>query len=218
MEISSFWQKIIVFFGPFTPYLRETLHFKLFISTFILGLIAFFLIRGHRRFELLDMEKESLVKRYLVFRGKKHSILRGVQSNQKEFEEIIRSISRSWHNFEEYHTQKVELLRENYRTMKKGFLIGSILLVLNSLREGIAMLAITKLPSGFFAGLCRDLPHYFLVVVGIVLLRMQRVRMRGDSPHKIDSALETLFADFDQDDPLLYEEFDPLEEKRREAQ
>jgi hypothetical protein len=217
MGISSFWQKIIGFLTPLTPYLRETLLFKLFISIFILGLIAFFLIRGHRRFELLGMEKESLLKRYLIFRGKKHSILRGAQSDQGAFDEIIRSISRSWHKFEQYYTQKTELIKENYRTMRKGLLLGSILLVLNSLREGFTMLAITKLPSGFFAGLFQGLPNYFLVVVGIALLRMQRVRMRGDSPYKIDSALETLVADFDQDDPLLYEEFDPLEEKEREV-
>ncbi|MBW2038201.1 MAG: hypothetical protein JRI46_01170 [Deltaproteobacteria bacterium] len=215
MEFGPFWEKMLVFLAPFTPYLRGTLPFNPLISACILGLLAFFLIRGHRRYELLRMETEDLLRRYMVFRGKKHSLLRGAKTDQGTCDEILRSISRSWHNFEEYHAQKIDLFEVNYREMKRGLLLGSILLVLNTLREGVAGLLITGLPSGFFSGLFQDLPLYFLVVVGFALLRIQKEDVYGTSSNQINPALETLFADLDRDDPLLYEEFDPLEGGKR---
>lgn len=211
MELGLFWEKILVFLAPFTPYVRGIAPFDPVISACILGLIAFCLIRGHRRHGLLRMETEDLLKRYIIFRGKKHGLLRGARAGRGTHKDILRSISRSWHNFKEYHGQKLELLRENYRGMKKGLLLGGIILILNTLREGATGLLITGLPSGFYSGLLHQLPLYLLVVVGVAMLRIQKEQVYGIPSNHKERALETLFADFDRDDPSLYDEFDPLE-------
>ncbi len=216
MDLGPFLGKALMSLAPFTPFLKGVTPFNPLISTCILGLLAFTIIRGHRRHELLRMETEDLLRRYMVFRGKKHSLLRRTQTDQGMGEEILRSISRSWHNFKEYHAQKLELLKGNYQWMKRGFIIGVILLVLNTLRDGVTELLVRGLPSGPFFGLSQDLPHYLLVVVGIALLRIQREEVYGSSSNQIDPALEALFADFDREDPSLYEEFDPLEGKKEE--
>lgn len=92
-----------------------------------------------------------------------------------------------------------------------GFIVGCVLLVLNTMREGIAGLVITELPSGLFIGLSQTLPLYLLVVVGIALLGIQKEELYGGPSHQFGPALEALFADFDQEDPRLSEEFEPLE-------
>ena len=92
-----------------------------------------------------------------------------------------------------------------------GFIVGCILLVMNTVREGIAGLVITELPSGLFLGLAQSLPYYLLVVLGIALLGIQKEELYSAPSPQFGPALEALFADFDLEDPRLSEEFEPLE-------
>ena len=217
MELSPLGDTVLSFLTPLTPYVRGIIPFDPLISACILGVLAFFLIKGHRRYELLRIETEALVKRYTIFRGRKQNLLYKVQADQDMREEILRSISRSWHKFKEYHGHKMAFLEGNYRWMKNGLLLGGILLILNTVRDGVAGLALSGRPSGFFFGLFQDLPYYLLVVVGIALLRIQREEVYGVPTNQKDPALETLFADFDQDDLSFSEEFDPLEGEKGEG-
>jgi hypothetical protein len=211
MGYGSFWEGMLVFFSPLAPALKGMEPLNPLISIGILGLIAYVLIKGHRRYELLCMETEALVRRYMIFRGKRHNTLSKVQAKKESKEKILKSISRSWHTFKEYHTHKRELLRKNYRGMRMGFIVGCVLLVLNTVREGIAGLLITEFPSGFFAGLSQSLPQYLVVVVGIALLGIQKEEVYSVPSPQLGPTLEALFADFDREDPQISEEFDPLE-------
>jgi len=169
MGYGSLWEGMLVFFSPLAPTLKGMEPLNPLISIVILGLIASVLIRGHRRYELLRMETEALVRRYMIFRGKRHGTLSKVRAAKGTRENILKSISRSWYTFKEYHVQKRRLLARNYRGMKQGFIIGCVLLVLNTVREGVSGLLITKLPSGLFTGLAQSLPQYLIIVVGIAL-------------------------------------------------
>jgi hypothetical protein len=211
MGYGTFWEGIVAFFAPLTPALKGMQPLNPLISIGILGLIAYVLIKGHRRYELLRMETEALVRRYMIFRGKRHNTLSKVQAKKESKEKILKSISRSWHTFKEYHTHKSELLRKNYWGMRMGFICGCILLILNTVREGIAGLLITELPSGFFAGLSQSLPHYLMLVVGIALLGIQKEEVYSAPSPQLGPTLEALFADFEREDPRLSEEFEPLE-------
>lgn len=211
MAYGSFWEGILIFFSPLAPALKGMDPFNPLISIVILGLIAYVLIRGHRRYELLRMETETLVRRYMIYRGKRHRTLSKARLPKGTREQVLKSISRSWHSFKAYHTHQRDLLERNYRGLRMGFVVGCILLVLNTVREGIAGLLITELPSGLLIGLLQTLPLYLLVVVGFALLGIQKEELySGPSPH-FGPALESLFADFDQEDPRLSEEFEPLE-------
>jgi hypothetical protein len=202
---------MLIFFAPLTPALKGMESFNPLISIGILGLIAYVLIRGHRRYELLRMETETLVRRYMIFRGKRHRTLSKARMPKGTREQILKSISRSWHTFKAYHSKQRELLERNYRWLRMGFIVGCILLVLNMVREGIAGLVITELPSGLFIGLAQSLPYYLLVVVGIALLGIQKEELYSAPSPQFGPALEALFADFDREDPRLSEEFEPLE-------
>jgi hypothetical protein len=124
---------------------------------------------------------------------------------------VLKTISRSWNKFKEYYVEKRTLLARNYRVMKKGFVVGCLLVILNTLREGVAGLLVAGRSSGFFTGLYHYLPHYLLVLVGVVLLHIQREEVCNTPPHQMDPALEAIFAAFDHEDSRLSEEFDPLE-------
>jgi hypothetical protein len=213
MGYGSFWEGTVMFFAPLAPTLKGMESFDTLIAIVILGLIAYVLIRGHRRYELVRMETENLIRRYMIYRGKRHRTLSKARLPKGTREEILKSISHSWHIFKAYHSQMRELLERNYRWLRMGFVVGCILLVLNMVREGIAGLVITELPSGFFIGLAQSLPYYLLVVVGIALLRIQKEELYSAPSPQFGPALEALFADFDREDPRLAEEFEPLEEK-----
>jgi hypothetical protein len=213
MGYGSFWDGAVGFFAPLAPVFKGMASFDPLISIVILGVIAFVLIRGHSRYELVRMETEALIRRYMIFRGKRHSTLHKVRSPKGTKDTIRKSISRSWHTFKEYHTHKRETLAKNYRWMKKGFILGCILLVLNTAREVIAGLLVTVPPAGLFGGLLQSLPLYLIVIVGIALLRIQKEEVYSALSPQSDPTVRALFADFDQEDPLLAEEFEPLEEE-----
>lgn len=216
MSGDTFWEMILNFFAPVTPTVQGMKPFDPVISICILGLLAYILVKGQRRYELLHMETEALVRRYMIFRGKRHASMGKVQAKKSTNKKVLKSISRSWYNFKEYYVKKMDLLEGNYRWMRRGFIVGCCLLVLNTLRVGMAGLLITELPSGLFLGLLHSLPPYLLAVVGFVLLRSQKEEVYGTPSHQIDPALEAVFADFDQENPRLSEEFDPLEGEEEE--
>jgi hypothetical protein len=207
----TFYGMIADLVAPLAPWIKGIKPFDPLISIGILGLLAYILIRGQRRYELLRMEAEALVRRYMIFRGKRYGAPGKVQARKGTNKKILKTISRSWNKFKEYHVEKKELLERNYQGMKKGFILGCILLVLNTLREGIAELLIAERSAGFFIGLLHYVPHYLLVVVGVALLHIQHEEVCGTPPHQIDPALEAIFAAFDREDSRLSEEFDPLE-------
>jgi len=211
MNGTTFWEMILNFFAPATPSMQAVKPYDPLLTTFIVGLIAYCLIRGQRRHGLLRMETEALVRRYMIFRGKRHGSLGKIRVQKGTSKKVLKSISRSWHTFKEYYVEQRRRLERNYRGMKKGFIVGCFLLILNTLREGIAGLVIAQGPSGLVAGLLQSLPSYLLLVVGIFLLHLQKGEVAGAPPQQIDPALEAVFANFDVEDPRLSEEFDPLD-------
>jgi hypothetical protein len=213
MNGDTFYEMIAGLLGPVAAFLKGMKPFDPLISIGILGLLAYILIRGQRRYELLCMETEALVRRYMIFRGKRYGAPGQIQARKGTSKKVLKTISRSWNKFKEYHVEKRILLEKNYRSMKRDFILGCILLALNTLREGIEGLLIAERLLGFFLGLYYYLPHYLLVVLGIALLHTQHEEVGRTPPHQMDPALETIFAAFDREDSRLSEEFDPLEEE-----
>ena len=117
------------------------------ITLCIVGFLAYVIIRGQKRYELLRMETEGLIRRYVIFRGKRHTSLGKVQASKGTNKTILKSISRSWYRFKEYHGERCSLLKKNYRGMQRGFIIGCVLVVLNSVREGVVGVVATETPA-----------------------------------------------------------------------
>lgn len=200
--------------GPLVPILEGVYPYDPLISIAILGIIAYVLIKGARGYELLRLELEALVRRYLVFRGKRYGT-RGIHTLSKGGGKRARgAITRSWNRFKEYHVQKRILLERNYRWMKRGVVFGTLLLALNTIREGVFGILMAGGWIGLLYGIYQYLPHYLLVVVGFALLRIQKEEVCRTPTHQIDPTLEAIFAEFERDDSRLCEEFDPLEEEK----
>jgi hypothetical protein len=212
MKATAVWEMLLNFFSPLTPTMQAIKPYNPLVSIFLVALIAYILIRGYQRHELLRMETEALVRRYMIFRGKRHGSLGRIHVQKGMSKKVLKSVSRSWHKFKEYYVERRELLERNYRMMKQGFIAAGILLILNTVWEGIAGLVIAKVPSGLATGLMESLPAYSILVVGWFLLKSQGEVVTGTPPQQIDPALEAVFANFDVEDPHLSEEFDPLEE------
>ncbi len=62
------------------------------INLLILGFLAAVIIRGFWRYELLRMETEALIRRYMVFRGKRHTSLSKVRARSETNKKILKSI------------------------------------------------------------------------------------------------------------------------------
>jgi hypothetical protein len=216
MSGGSFWQMIMGFLAPATAGVQGISPFGPLITACILGLLAYVLIKGQRRYELLHMETEALVRRYMIFRGKRYGTLGKVQAHKGTNKKVLKSISRSWYNFKDQYVAQRKLLERNYQWMQRGFIAGCILLVLNTLWEGMTALLITEHPSNLFSGFFQTLPSYLLVVVGVVLMRSQREEVYGIPAQSMDPTLEAIFADFDREDSRLSEEFDPMEGEEEE--
>jgi hypothetical protein len=212
MKGTAFWDMLLNFFAPMTQTMQTIKPYDPLLSIFLVAIIAYILIRGHRRHELLRMETEALVRRYMIFRGKRYGSLGKIHVQKGTSKKVLKSVSRSWHKFKEYYVERRKLLERNYRMMKRGFIAAGVLLLLNTLREGIAGLVITKGPSVLATGLLGSLPAYPILVVGWFLLKSQGEEVIGTPPQQIDPALEAVFANFDVENPHLSEEFDPLEE------
>jgi hypothetical protein len=212
MKGTAVWEMLLTFFAPLTPTMEAIKPYHPWVSIFLVSVIAYFLIKGHRRHELLSLETEALVRRYMIFRGKRYGSLGKIHVQKGTSKKVLKSVSRSWHKFKEYYVERRRLLERNHRLMKRGFITAGILLILNTLWEGIAGLVITKVPSGLAAGVMESLPAYPILIVGWFLLKSQGEVVTGAPPQQIDPALEAVFATFDVEDPHLAEEFDPLEE------
>ena len=102
----------------------------------VLAYIAVVLIRGYRIYDIVRAETEQMVRRYIVFRGKKQSVLRSL-SQGPETDDILRSVGRSWDAFKSHLARKIERQKQNYQWTKKWFLAGVIALVLNTLRGAV---------------------------------------------------------------------------------
>jgi hypothetical protein len=212
MKATAVWEILLNFFAPLTATMEAIKPYSPLLSIFLVSIIAYILIKGHRRYELLRMETEALVRRYMIFRGKRHGSLGRIHVEKGTSKKVLKSVSRSWHKFKEYYVERRRLLERNYRMMKRGFIAAGIVLILNTLQEGIAGLVIAQGPSGLFTGLLGSLPAYPILVVGWFLMKSQSEEVSGTPPQQIDPALEAVFANFDVEDPHLSEEFDPLEE------
>jgi hypothetical protein len=211
MEMGPFWGQLIDFLSPTFPILKRVHVFHPYIATIILGFIVIVFMKGHMIFESLRGETEDLLKRYIIFRGKKHTVLRETNATD-DAEDILRSISRSWAKLRSYVGKKRDLQQQNYAWVKRVLGVGVAVLLLNTFREGIYRLLLAGAPSGLVRGVLEDIPLYLLVVLTMVLLVMQRRVIGRTSSEQVGTVMEVLLADLDGQDLSLYDEFDPLEE------
>lgn len=214
MDGDSIWHSVIRLCAPVEESLRAFDAVGPLGASCILACIAVVLIRGYRNYDMLRVETEHLFRRYIVFRGKKQSVLRSVGQGS-ETDDILKSVARSWDVFKSHLAEKIERQRNNYVWTKKWLMVGVIFLLLNTLRGAVTGLLIWKSPSGFLMRLYGDIAYYFLPIVGMAVLAAQRSAVREGGTNHTGSIFDMLSGDSRDAESALYEEFDPLEESGR---
>jgi hypothetical protein len=86
MNGDTFYLLISDLLGPVAPFLKGLVPFDPLISIGILGLLAYILIRGQRRYESVRMETEALVRRYMIFPGPEGDEQKGVEDHFPKLE------------------------------------------------------------------------------------------------------------------------------------
>ena len=184
------------------------------ISLFLLGGLGLILYRGFKRNQILLLETEDLVKRYLLFRGDKQARLKIYGEDEIVSAEILKTLSTSWKNFKKSYDQCLLSLSQNTNRTKLHLQLVTLGLVLNSARLLIEAYYFYGLTPRIFLVLSRELSSYVLVLVSFFLVRTQSEKflsLKGNN--KADR--EILF--FPNGDTagrkkeILYDEFDPLE-------
>jgi hypothetical protein len=174
--------------------------------------LAFY--RGFRQNDALLLEREDLLKRYLLFRGEKQVRLKTLEETDQAYQELLKTISNSWKTFRKSSDHYLASFNRNTARTKILLRIITLGLIMNSLRLLVADYLSFGPKAHFFYTVVRELPSYVLVVLSFALLRVQGRRLSPIKGRAGEADRELLFFPNGQpraDSEHLYNEFDPLE-------
>jgi len=185
------------------------------IPLFLLAGMGFALHRGFKKNQSLLVEREELLKRYLLFRGDKQVRLKIYGDNEKIYRELLKNLSNSWKNFKKAYDQCLHLFAQNTAKTKLALQLITLGFFINSARLFVGEYFFSDSKAHFIYILIRELSSYVLVALSFLLLKTQTYRfisLKGEAA-KIDREIlffpNNLSAEGEREG--LYNEFDPLE-------
>jgi len=185
------------------------------IPLLLLTALGVALYRGMKRNQALLLEREELLKRYLLYRGDKQVHLKMYEGDEKVYQELVKNLSASWKKFKKIHDQYLLSFAQNTSRTRLFLWLITLGLVVNTLR----LLGAEFLFSGFkphlLYSIVREFSSYVLVVFSFILLRAQTLRFLPLKGNLVKMEREILFfpngllttGSYEG----LYDEFDPLE-------
>jgi hypothetical protein len=208
----SFIERLVLAFEPVRPYLVPFLGFDSFVSLALAIFITLVILRTRKRSQSIAFEMENLVRRYIIFRGHRQTLMKIHQSDEKVRHEILKAISTSWNHFKSMLEEHAQALRVTDRQARNFLVIVGALMAMNSFR-GIA--AGGTLGPGHWAAvvfLARELPLYLFLVTGFWLIRIQSHRLGKRHMASFNSELDAIFSDTERIQEALNDEFDPIDQ------
>jgi len=185
------------------------------IPLFLLIGLGFVLYRGFKKNQGLLLEREELLKRYILFRGDKQIRLKIYGEDEKIYLDLLKNISNSWKNFKKTYDQCLFSLAQNTTKTKRLLQLITLGLLINSARLLVEEYFFFGLHARFYTLVAKELPYYVLVILSFILLRTQTQKflsLRGEAV-KMDREIlffpKNLSGEGEQE--VLYDEFDPLE-------
>ncbi len=178
------------------------------------------LYRGFKKNQNLLIEKDELIRRYLLFRGDKQVRLKIYGEDEQIYQDLLRSISNSWKNFKRIYDEYLFSFSKNTQKTKRILQIITLALMVNTARLLIGEYYFSGIHPHLFYNLLRELTGYILVFLGFSLLKIQTHRylsLKGEAM-KMDRDIlfypNKLFPE--EEHEVLFSEFDPLESKGKE--
>ena len=185
------------------------------IPLFLLIGFGFVLYRGFKKNQGLLLEREELLRRYLLFRGDKQVRLKIYREDEKIYLDLLKNISNSWKNFKKTYDQCLFSLAQNTTKTKRLLQLITLGLLVNSARLFIEEYFFFGLHARFYTLVAKELSYYVLVILSFFLLRTQTQKFLSLKGEVVKTDREILFfpdnLSGEGEHEILYDEFDPIE-------
>ncbi|MBW2056693.1 MAG: hypothetical protein JRJ26_04260 [Deltaproteobacteria bacterium] len=208
----TFLERLVGGLRPLGRYLVPFSGFDAIVSLVLAILIGAVILQNRRRNQSITSEVESLIRRYVIFRGHRQTLLKVHQGDEEVKHEMLRAISNSWNNFRGMLEGYSQNLQATDRRARNSLCILGLLLVLNSLRTLGSGTVQIEGDWGVLFFLLRELPMYLFLLTGFLLINIQSRRWGKRPLASFDGELEAVFSDTQQAQEALNNEFDPIEE------
>lgn len=187
---------------------NEAVLLGLFIA---LGIVLY---RGMRENQRLLLEREDLLRRYILFRGDKQARLKVYGGDERVQRELLRTLSTSWKHFKKRYDAYLHALVRNASRTKFFLWLITLGFFLNTARLLAEEYYFYRLGERFFFVAAQELSHYVWVVFSFILLGMQTKKFLPLKGEAVRVDRETLFFPNDLsvegEKEGLFNEFDPL--------
>ena len=186
------------------------------IPLLLLIALGLALYRGFKKNYILLMDREDLLRRYLIFRVNKQMHLKTFEDNPKTYQELLKALSNSWKIFKKRYDDYIVSLNQNTTRTKLTILIITLGLLMNSLRMIAGDFYLIHSKPYLLLAVLRELSGYVLVILSFLLMRAQTHRILVSRGKIAEMDRETLFFSnnpSEEEVKSLFDEFDPIEEK-----
>ena len=207
----TFLAKVVLAFQPMNDYLVPFLGFNALVTLVLTALVTVVILQNRRKNQSITSEGENLIRRYIIFRARRHALMKTHQGDEKLKHEMLKSISSSWNHFRSILESHSIALRETDRQARKFLCILGIVMLFDSFRKLVSGAAIDRMHWGGLVFLVRELPMYFFLLTGFLLISIQSRRWKKRAPTSFDGELDAIFSDTEQNQEALDNEFDPIE-------
>ncbi len=207
----TFLAKVVLAFQPMNDYLVPFLGFNALVTLVLTALVAVVILQNRRKNQSITSEGENLIRRYIIFRARRHALMKTHQGDEKVKHEMLKAISSSWNHFRSILESHSIALRETDRQARKFLCILGIVMLFDSFRKLVSGAAIDRMHWGGLVFLVRELPMYFFLLTGFLLISIQSRRWKKRAPTSFDGELDAIFSDTEQNQEALDNEFDPIE-------
>jgi hypothetical protein len=185
------------------------------IPLLLLVFLSLILYQGFKKNQTILLEREELLKRYLLFRGDKQVRLKIYREDEEVHRELLKTLSNSWKNFKKSYDQYLLSFAQNTAKTKRSIQILTLGLLINSTRVFLTEFFLSGLTNHFFYLVMREISSYILVIFSFFLLRSQTRRLLSLKGEVTKMDREILFfpnnLSAEGEHEGLYNEFDPLE-------
>lgn len=182
--------------------------------------IGFTLCRGFKKNQKILIERDELVKRYLLFRGDKQVRLKIYGEDEQIYRELLKNISNSWKNFKRTYDEYLSSFSKNTRKTKRLLKVITLGLIANTARLLTEKYYFSGLNAHLIYNVIRELAGYILVFLSFYLLKIQTHRYLSLKGEVMRMDRDILFypdnLSTEEEHEVLFSEFDPLESKREE--
>jgi hypothetical protein len=185
------------------------------VPVLLLVCLGFVLVRGLRKNQSLLLEREDLLRRYILFRGDKQTRLKVYGEDETVHRELLKTLSSSWKHFKKGYDEYLHAVARNSSRTRFLLRIVTVGLFINTARLLIEEYFFYGLRDRFLYVAARELSNYVPVVFSFILLRTQTEKILSLKGETARMDRETLF--FPNDLSIeggkegLFNEFDPLE-------